>query len=234
MRRFVASLLFCLAVSGNVLASSEELEQIARQQYLDYRTEQIRQVRFHTYGDLQGSKNIFYLAVDFAEWAQIEGILDAYFAAVGAEGYDPQRFERLAADLDGHGITVKRCIPIGYYSIWEDRVYVDEGLFQGDANPNFSKSVVYHEKVHDHQLGTLDRQVLRIDQKERYFNKLEEIGAHYGQIRYVLQSRDLEAVEKALANSNRQRMFENIRAYYPPDDPVITAIRLFLIKYAGT
>jgi hypothetical protein len=221
--------------AGAVWASPGEPDILGQQDYLAYREAQIQEVAFKSPAELLGSNNIFYLGADEIEWVELEAILDEYFDVLRASGYDLQRFQQLAARLELYQIRLKRgCIPVGYYSIGESRVYLEESLFQEGINPNFARSVVYHEKVHANQLKRLDRQVLRFDQKQSYRNKLEEIGAHYNQIRYILRFGDEEALGKVLANSNQQRMFPNLQKFYPHDNPVVAAIRAFLKKYAGT
>ena len=95
------------------------------------------------------------------------------------------------------------------------------------------KSVIYHEKVHEQQLKRLDGRALKVDQKQRYQNKLQEIGAHYAQIRWVLERGEGRAVELVLANSAREGMVPNLLRYYPVSDPVAQAVRRYLRKYTG-
>ena len=148
-------------------------------------------------------------------------------------GFRAAELAGLERQLGAFNVQVDTCNPIGYYSLWQGRVYVDRGLFRGGTEALFVKSVIYHEKVHEQQLKRLDGRALKVDQKQRYQNKLQEIGAHYAQIRWVLERGEGRAVELVLANSAREGMVPNLLRYYPVSDPVAQAVRLYLRKYTG-
>ncbi len=218
------------------LGAQEPLQELFWRHYIDFREEQVYQTSVKSPAELAQAGNIFYLGVEEGEWRRLEGLLDEYFRRLGQEGFRAERLAALERALRGHNVQLDTCDPVGYYSLWQDRVYLDRGLFGGQAEALFVKSVLYHEKVHENQLKRLDLRALRVDQKQRYQNKLQEIGAHYMQIRWVLEREGVDgpALELVLANSAREGMVPNLLRYYPDSDPVVQVIRLYLRKYTGT
>ncbi len=203
--------------------------------YIDFRDAQVYQASVGSPAELaRRQENIFYLGVEEREWGRLEALLDGYFARLEREGFQGPALAALERGLAAFNVQVDTCNPIGYYSLWQDRVYVDRSLFRGGTDAVFVKSVIYHEKVHEQQLMRLDGRALKVDQKQRYQNKLQEIGAHYAQIRWVLGQADGRALELTLANSSREGMVPALLRYYPDSDPVVQAVRLYLRKYNGT
>jgi len=235
--RFLAAVLLTLAGAAGA-AAQEPLSvngELFWKHYIDFRAAQVYEASAANAGELgRLQDNIFYMGVDEREWAALEALLDGYFARLAAEGFRPAALAGLEGALAGYNVQLDTCNPVGYYSLWQDRVYVDRGLFRGASGAVWVKSVIYHEKVHEQQLRRLDGRALKVDQKQRYQNKLQEIGAHYAQIRWVLAQADGRAVEMTLGNSAREGMVPALLRYYPESDPVVQALRAYLRKYNGT
>ena len=237
-RRLALALLLALGAAG--AAARLEAQELAAgelfwKHYIDFREAQVHETAVKSPAELaRAQANIFYMGVDEREWTRLEVLLDDYFGRLAREGFLAADLAALEKSLLAFNVQVDTCNPIGYYSLWQGRVYVDRGLFRGGADPLFVKSVIYHEKVHEQQLRRLDGRALKVDQKQRYQNKLQEIGAHYAQIRWVLERGQGQAVELVLANSAREGMVPNLLRFYPASDPVVQAVRLYLRMYTGT
>ena len=231
-RRLALALLLALGAAG-AAARLEAQEPVTR--YISFRSAQVYEAAVKSPAELaRAQANIFYMGVDGREWTRLEALLDGYFGRLAKRGFLAADLAALKKQLLAFNVQVDTCNPIGYYSLWQGRVYVDRGLFRGGADPLFVKSVIYHEKVHEQQLRRLDGRALKVDQRQRYQNKLQEIGAHYAQIRWVLERGQGQAVELVLANSAREGMVPNLLRFYPASDPVVQAVRLYLRMYTGT
>ena len=171
---------------------------------------------------------ILYLGVEPSEWQALAELLEDYFDRLAADGYSEDSCAALAAALsDRHRVQLADVSPAGYYDAWQDRVYADKRLFCGLANRVYVLSVIHHEKIHQNQCRRLDSLFLREDQVRRYPEKLQEICAHYGQIKWVLGTGDRSALAAVLANSCRLGMFPGLLRTYRADDPVLRAVRRF-------
>jgi len=178
---------------------------------------------------LGADTGVLYLGVEPTEWQALAELLNGYFDRLAAKGYSDDNLAVLAATLSElHRVQLTDVNPAaGYYNLWQDQVYADKRLFCGLANPVYVASVIHHEKIHQSQCRRLDRLFLRDDQMRRYPEKLQEIGAHYGQIKWVLGTGDASALAMVLANSSRLGMFPALLRTYRTDDPVVWAVRRF-------
>ena len=220
------ALAFCLILSAGTAFGFSDAE---LQQYQVFVTAHAQEVSLRGGAVSSTSTNIFYLGADEREWEQIDAILDLYFGGLTAENQN-ERLGQLKTVLQIYGVLIRPTNPIGLYHISRDEVYVDTSLFRHDANANFTKSIIYHEKIHQNQNRTFDRDILKVDQRQKYAEKIEEIAAHYLQLRFVIETADPEAVQLTLRNSNRWNMFPGILATYPQDDVAVKVIREFMFS----
>ena len=217
-------LAFCVLFIGGFAAAFSDGEM---QQYQVFKQNSIQEIALRTDSVQLPSNNIFYLTPDSREWEQIDAILDLYFDGLTKENQD-QRMAQLKVLLGLYKVTVQPTDPVGLYHIGKDEVFADTSLFEYSANSTYTKSIIYHEKTHQRQNRVFDRELMKVDQRQRYADKLEEIAAHYNQIRFVVEKGDPEAIEMALKNSNRWSMFSGILQSYPGSDRVVRVIRQYM------
>ncbi len=200
--------------------------------WVSYREAQIQEASLKTRFELVLSHNILHITPDRQEWEALETILNEYFSAIEEE-YRPEHLARLEAELAPFGIYMGNRRPIGYYQISRQEIHLNYLLFKSGANAGYSKSILYHELTHKYQNLLIDPVILKIDQRQSYQEKLEEVGAHYNQILYVLQYGDMNSIYMTLENSYRQKMFPTILASYPSDDQVIRLIKAYQAEKKG-